>query len=179
MPQKDRKVRSRSFSTTEVTDRQINELLPRLDCLSDSDVIRRAVSFMYEKTFPDYIYNRSAVDIEKRKKIEDNINIDSLTDTEYAERFIGGGLVAKNGSGEEFYLVHGFGNTIFPIGMKSIRTIMEEDPSLVKSHQDKVIQVSLISIITPYMIQYMQKNYDIDISGLLSDGEENKENKSN
>ena len=59
--------------------------------------------------------------------------------------------------------------------MSIIRTIGDEDPKLIKSHKDKVSQTSVISSITPYMVQYMQKNYNIDISELL-DGEKDKSN---
>ncbi len=174
MATKTKRVRSRSFSTTEVTDRQINELLPRLDCLSDSDVIRRAVSFMYEKTFPDYIYNRSAVDVEKRKKMEQTVSIDSLSDLDYAEEFIGGGLHVDLGEGKEYYLVHTWGNFIFPIPLGDVRSYVAEDAKAIDYHSDKIAQgVSVSSKLDQYMVKYINKNHDIDLTKFI---EENKSN---
>lgn len=169
------KTKSKSFSSTEITDTQITRLMEKLNLISESEALRYCVGYVHKKEFPDYIFNRTAADIEKRETLVSEKMIAEMTDAQYADEFIGGGIVVKDADGGEFYLVHGFGNTIYPISMSIIRTIGDEDPKLIKSHKDKVSQTSVISSITPYMVQYMQKNYNIDISELL-DGKKDKSN---
>jgi hypothetical protein len=170
------KTKSKSFSTTEITDLQVTRLMEKLNFISESEAIRYCIGQIHKKEFPDYIFNRTAADVEKRETLVSEKMIADMTDKQYADEFIGGGVVVKDKNGKEFYLIHGFGNTLYPIDMDVIRTISEEDPRLIKSHQDKVPVAPLISTITPYMVQYMQKNFEIDISDLIPDGEKDKSN---
>ena len=49
------KTKSKSFSSTEITDTQITRLMEKLNLISESEALRYCVGYVHKKEFPDYI----------------------------------------------------------------------------------------------------------------------------
>lgn len=175
MANRPRKTQARSFSTTPLTDFQITALLEKLDMLSSSEVVRYAVSQLHKREFPDYIYNRTAVDVEKRQKIAVRRDMSVLDDLGFAEEYIGKGL-SVSVDGNDYYLIHNFGNFLRPVPLSEIRQVYDNDPGLINFHKNKSATVSVEESLTPYMLQYMQKNFKLDLSHLVVDKTKQSDN---
>ena len=136
---------------------------------SKSDVLRNALLELRDKKLPDYIYNRSASDLNKRKKIEDQRSFESMTDYEFALT-VKGGVILPNLDGEKLLFIHQIGNAHkgFPIdGLKT----NDDLQSFLPYHNQYLQEAGPVDLSKEaempegaYNRQYFLQNYNVDIA---------------
>lgn len=164
----------RIFSLTPAVDKMLLEIVEKRGSLSRSEAIRAIITETHTKTFKDYVYSRSASEIEKRKKMATDEQVSAMTDAEYAEEYIGGGLLVKDGDGNDFYIIHGYANIPTPIPLSTIRELEKTDPGLLDVHKTRSATTTIKSQLSVYMVQYLKRYYNIDLPVFKPEDEENK-----
>lgn len=163
MPKKKAFTRSRSFSTTEMFDEQLKNIMNKKGHLSESETLRYAISELHRIEFPDYIYNRSAKDIENRKKIAAEVEIKQLTPLELAEAEIGDGMHVTDTSGEDWYIIHSFGNTAEPIKLSTLHEEIESIRDIISYHKTTVKKYPVDYFIDNTLLHFWKKDMGLDI----------------
>lgn len=163
---RDRKTFAQSFSITETTKQQLQELMPKLDMLSESEVMRRAVADLHRSTFPDYIYKKSAKDIKAREEAAVTKQMEKLDPISFAEQYIGNVLILPAEDGHDYMIVHGTANMLNAVRDDTIKEFYDTSPDLVELHQKKAQEVSVASELNNYMVKYLQKYFGILPEGL-------------
>lgn len=165
MTQYKSKAINKSFSVTERTLEQLEKLVVKFDAMSPSEALRRAVNQAFEKEFPDYIYNKSATDLSKRKAIEKEVERETMSDREYLQKFAPGGVFVTLKDGREVYLIHAFSKNLELIFVDKGKVTLEKDPLLATYHKDKLDKgITLESLMTPYSVRYLEGGYNIELS---------------
>lgn len=141
----------------------INRLIEQKGYLSVSEAVRRSIELLYEKTFPDYIYNKSAADLLRRRSVENEELLKEMDDMKFAESFIPGGLFVKDKYGNNYYLIHAIANMLQPIPMGEIRDFVKNEGSAISIHKDALNDSTVISKLDDYMIQFLNNEYGIVI----------------
>lgn len=165
MTQAKSKAINKSYSVTERTIEQLEQLMAKFDAMSPSEALRRAVNQVFEKEFPDYIYNKSATDLAKRKALEMEKAKEDMTDHEYLEQFVPGGVFGKLKDGREIYLIHAYSKNLELLHVDSAKETLNRDPALATIHQNKLAQgVKLEELFIPYMLEYLERGYKVELS---------------
>ena len=160
----EKKTKSRSFSTTDQFDIQLTSISDKLGHLSESETLRYCVAQIHQKEFPDYIYKRSATDIAKRDKLVSERLSQALEPIVVAEAEIGNGIHVTAANGEDYYIVHTFGNSIYPIKLSNIRDELPEIQDIIGYHKLKIEKGEPVSYrLTPDMVYYLKHDEGIDI----------------
>jgi len=165
MTQYKSKAINKSFSVTERTIEQLEKLITKFDAMSPSEALRRAVNQTFEKEFPDYIYNKSATDLNKRKAMEQEVERETMGDRDYLEKFAPGGMFVTLKDGREVYLIHAFSKNLELIFVENGKATLEKDPLLATYHKNKLEKgITLESLMTPYSVRYLEGGYNIELS---------------
>ena len=169
----ERKTRSRSFSTTLMTDQQMENIMGKFGHLSESETLRYCVNEVHKMTFPDYIYKRSATDIAKRQKLVAEGEIRALEPISLAEREIGGGLHVTMKGGDDYYLIHTFGNSVWAQPLATLHEDMEEIRDIIALHK-KVVEEGkwkLTDRLSKWWVQTFKINNGLEIETIHGEPE--------
>lgn len=156
---------NKSFSVTERTIEQLGKLQVKFDAMSPSEALRRAVNQVFEKEFPDYIYNKSATDLSKRRAMESEYARETMDDREYLDNFVEGGVYGKLKDGTEVYFIHAFTNNLELIPVKNAKEYLAKDPGLIDIHKNKLLEGTQIEpLLKPSMVRYIESGFNVELS---------------
>lgn len=130
---------------------------------SASDVIRRALEFYHDKTYPAYIFQLSPAAEDKKRKREAEEAEESISIEDYAANL--GMVYHLNREGEPFILMHQIGNMVMAIPAGEFRDWAKKHPADMETHASKVRSTPVESMLTSaYMQTLMNSGYNIDLS---------------
>lgn len=163
MAKKERRVIAQSFGITLPHKRMLQSVMDKYGFLSESEAVRLAITELYQKAFPDYIYNKSAKDVEKRKAMLSAEELDAMTDKEFVEQFIEENpvYVWNQDRTAEYLLLHGYANMIHPVKITEVRKFFEKDQDILSIHKQKIASRPITGEFFPAMVNYLQKHYNI------------------
>lgn len=96
---------------------------------SASEVVQRAIEFFHDKTYPDYIYNKSATDVLKREKLSTKKSLDEMSDLDYAKDVIGALVIGDK------IIMHWFSNTIEVRPLAGCKDFFSNNTDIVENHR--------------------------------------------
>ncbi len=99
----------------------IENLMNRKAFMSKSDVVRRAIEFFHDATFPDYIYNKSATDKKKRTEIEQKEKKEAMTDEDFATNVLEAPIYTT--PTERIIVIHWFYNSIKALSLAGCKDL--------------------------------------------------------
>lgn len=172
----ERKTFAKSFSTTEQTQSQLADLREKFNLLNDSDTFRRCVADTHKREFPDYIYKKSAKDIESREKRRKQQQVESMDPIKFAVEHVPGCLILPGEDGHSYMVYHGMSNMLDAVRDDKIKDFVAGNPQLIEAHKMKVDSIPVISELNDYMIQYLQKYFGVTVPEDLLQNETNSLN---
>lgn len=101
---------------------------------SYSEVIRQAIVFLHDKTFPDYVYRETPASQLKRSKAEQAEAWERMTDEEYVKDILQAPMFS-NENGNSYAIVHTLGNSVMALKVEGIKTYMESAQNVFDLHQ--------------------------------------------
>jgi Arc/MetJ-type ribon-helix-helix transcriptional regulator len=145
----------------------VAQLMEEKAFMSVSDVYRRALEFLHEKTFPSYVYNKSASDILKRKKIKEVVEFENIPPEDYAKEHLNAEIITFTGDffqgnppwrtpGKKGFpanftcaVLNRMGNGYWFIPLEDIKSLKETDEVAYNYHfstlEEKSVQEAMIS----------------------------------
>ncbi len=146
----------------------IDHLMEQKAYMSASDVHRRAIEFLHEKTFPDYIFNKSAADNKRREELTETQKIEAMSEEEYATDMVNGIILESTqgeNKGKKFVVIHWFGNSIGAVPLVGSKDFFITKPEFAENHKainagnpiDQEVKV-------PYSSGLLKKKYGIIIT---------------
>ena len=146
----------------------VEHLLEDKGFVSKSEVFRRAIEFYHEKTYPDYIYNRSATDKIKRASLEKNNDIEELSDIDYARKYLPEGLyfqgyniqTKENG---QYYLIFDDQGYIRPWKLTNVKRFYESQKNHVNAHKERIKTESISDALDARICKQLRELWGIDI----------------
>ena len=103
---------------------------------SVSEVIRQAIIFYHKSVFPDYIYNKSAADLAKRKHFETVESIEKLSNEEYVEKFFPEAPFLSSSDGNKYFIIHWWANSVQPKLVSEVKVFAEKMPDAITNHEN-------------------------------------------
>lgn len=159
-----RKTVSRFFSITPVHDDMIDRIAEKEGHLSRSETVRHAIAELHKRVLPDYIYNRSASDLEKRKKVSESAAQEAQPDIEFANEVYPGHMLVQNSVGEDCLIIHGFANFPTALRLSEVKEFHKNDSGYEAEHKKKIDEgTSVESQMNQYMVDYMKKHFDMNV----------------
>lgn len=140
---KRRKTTVVGVSLTDQTIEYVEHLLEDKGFVSKSEVFRRAIEFYHEKSYPNYIFNRSATDVAKRVSLEKNSDLEELSDLDYARKYLPGGVFFEGENTEtheidQVYLIFDDQGMIRPWKLKNVKRFFSSQKNHVHAHLDAI-----------------------------------------
>lgn len=87
---------------------------------SESDVVRKALEFFHDKTFPDYVYKLTPAAEQKKKKLDQEKEFISQTDDEVANS-INGVQIIPDTEGKKYVVIHSMGNNTKAVPLEGFK----------------------------------------------------------
>lgn len=146
----------------------IDHLLEDKGFVSKSEVMRAAITFYHDKTYPNYIYNRSATDMAKRQTLNKNNDLEDLSDLEYAQKYLPGGLYfegpnTQDGEMTQVYLIFDDRGDVRPWALKNVKRFYESQKQFVSSHRDFIKQSSITEALDERMCKQLKEMWLINV----------------
>lgn len=165
---KRRKTQVVGVSLTQQSVDYVEHLLEDKGFVSKSEVFRRAIEFYHEKTYPNYIFNRSATDIAKRATLEKNNDLEELSDLQYARKYLPGGLFyeGENTQSHEIdqnYLIFDEQGLIRPWPLKNVKRYFAQQKNHVNAHKDAVKTQNISDALDEKMCKILKDMWLINI----------------
>jgi hypothetical protein len=126
----------KSFGLLDMHLEMLSRLAEKNGYLSTSEAVRNAIINEHKRAFPDYIFNRTAKDIEKRKELAMKEELDTITDEEFVKKYFPGAPIITANDGKVYFLVHWWGNVVEPKLVCEARALVTKLPDLPSSHAD-------------------------------------------
>lgn len=151
----------RTFTLHPMHMEMIDNLLQNKGCISYSDVIRRAVEFYHEKSFPDYIYKLTPAAEQKKKKMDMEKKFEDMSDEQFVAQGIPGALVRSNAAGKQFVLIHQIANFVLAVPLEGIKKWAEDNPADIDFHLEKTKDKTVEEALSEYIKGVLTQQYGI------------------
>ena len=159
---KEAKTVRKIYSITQRHVDYIEHFLAEKGMLSGSDVVRQAIAYFHDKTFPDYVYRETAAGVEKKQKQEAVKSFKEMTDEQYCEQELKAPIY-QNRDGIWYVVVHTIGNSLTAHKMDGIKEYMTKNHIERDYHLKKLTETSIEEMLTTYAKGLLEKNYGIII----------------
>lgn len=100
---------------------------------SDSDVVRQALIFFHDKTYPNYIFKLSPAGKLKEKVLAKEEAFQSLPDEQYATETLNA-VIIKNDAGKDYVMLRQLGNSAVAVPLEEIKEWAEKNQDMVSFH---------------------------------------------
>ena len=166
------KLRRIMYSLTEMHEDMIEQLLPKLGALSNSEVVRQAITNLYSKHFPAYMKSRKVPE----SLSPDEQSFNSQTDEEYAKEVLQSPVV-YNTEGVAYILYHTIGHSLNAIPLQGCKEYMKNHPVDLELHLEILSKgTTIISQISTYMRSLLYQEFGITLP-VYDTGEDTGEDK--
>ena len=105
---------------------------------SASEVVQRAIEFFHDKTYPDYVYNKSATDVFKRKQLKAQIELETMPDEDFCNKYFAGAPILPGSEGKLYFLTHRWGNAVTASLLSEVRDVISKFPDLPEYHETSI-----------------------------------------
>lgn len=165
---KRRKTQVVGVSLTQQSVDYVEHLLEDKGFVSKSEVFRRAIEFYHEKTYPNYIFNRSATDVAKRATLEKNNDLEELSDLQYARKYLPGGVFYEGENPQtheinQVYLIFDEQGRIRPWHLKNIKKYYTNQKNHVNAHKEAVKTRNISDELDERMCNDLRVMWEVDI----------------
>lgn len=123
---------------------------------SESDVVRQALMFYHDKTYPNYIFQLSPAAKRKKKELEQEESFEAVTDGEFATKTLKGVVVADQ-NGKDFVLIHQIANMVLPVPVDSVKDWFQGHKQDVEFHFNKLKDRSVEEAMENNAVKYALK----------------------
>lgn len=103
---------------------------------STSEVIRNALTFYHDKTYPDYIFRLSPAALEKKIKRQEKTKKEEMSNEEYAQSIKA--PVVEGPDGAKWVIVAAWHGTVRSIKLDNLKSVMEDNDELLLIHKEYV-----------------------------------------
>ena len=167
---------SKTFSLTFQEWDQLQKIMEKTGALSPSEVVRNIVRVAFQKEFPDYIYNRSATDVAKRATLEKNTDVETMSDLEYARKYLPGGLYfegknVQDGEFGQYYLIFDDQGYIRPWKLANVKRYYESQKNHVNAHRERAKDELVSQALDANAVKLLREMWLIDVPEHYTDQE--------
>ena len=128
---------------------------------SASDVVRQALEFFHDKTYPVYIFHLNPAAKDKKEIQDQREALISMPDETFALETIKGKVVIDS-AGKPFVLIHQQGNSLNLIPLEDIKEWAAQHGPELNFHLDKLISKSIDDITSnPAIKQAFEQQFGI------------------
>ena len=153
------KLRRIMYSLTEMHEDMIEQLLPKLGALSNSEVVRQAITNLYSKHFPAYMKSRKVPE----SLSPDEQSFNSQTDEEYTQEVLQS-PIANNDAGMPYVLYHTIGHSLNAIPLQGCKEFMKNHPADLQYHLEILSKgITIESQCTTYMRSLLYQEFGITL----------------
>lgn len=149
-------------SISERTNEYIFRLMDKYGTTSYTEVIRRAVTELYDTEFPAYLEKSTAMRI-REKRLTEEESFKTMPDEEYATKVLHG-IILKDSTNTPYVIMHWFGNSLGAKPVLGCKDWFSTRMDIVENHHLLCKNTPIEEAIkTPYNIGFLKSAFDIDV----------------
>lgn len=137
----------------------VNNFIEKKGMVSESDVVRQALMFMHEKTFPDYVFHVSPEKMKKFEEKEEEKRMKNISDEEYCTTVLKAPIFDSPTDGRVVVL-HTIANSIKVLPVKGIKDFLDRRKDMIQLHMNASVPI-LEKIKEPMPRSILQQDYGI------------------